>query len=232
VNGSDPSGENDGGVALAQQRNNYVEYCRANESASACGSCPPSVSNIDCAVMNWDPAYAAIAGTYNAYEAAQNPCSSNWTIAGDSFEALLGVVATVGVSTGVAGAVDGALDGAAAQGGVNIEDANFAQTSAGEAFQDEGNYAGQTITGMANELRSGSLSPADVPIQVAVVDGNTLIINTRSASALEEAGIPRAAWTLENVTNDPAAMQNIEARLAHNGLTSTGTPTVRITGRG
>jgi hypothetical protein len=119
----------------------------------------------------------------------------------------------------------------AAEGGVNIGDANFAQTTASESFNPEGNYAGQTITGMANELKSGALSPADVPIQVAVVDGNTLILNTRSALALEEAGIPRAAWTLQDVTNDPAAMARLENQLANNGLTSGGTPTVRITGR-
>jgi hypothetical protein len=119
----------------------------------------------------------------------------------------------------------------AAEGGVNIEDANFAQTTASEAFHPEGNYAGQTITGMANELSSGALAPADVPVQVAVVDGNTLILNTRSALALEEAGIPRAEWTLQNVTGDPEAMQRLENQLANNGLTSAGTPTVRITGR-
>ncbi|MGH9169521.1 MAG: hypothetical protein ACRD0Z_01375 [Acidimicrobiales bacterium] len=119
----------------------------------------------------------------------------------------------------------------AAEGGVNIEDANFAQTTASEAFHPEGNYAGQTITGMANELSSGALSPADVPVQVAVVDGNTLILNTRSALALEEAGIPRAEWTLQNVTGDPEAMQRLENQLANNGLASSGTPTVRITGR-
>jgi hypothetical protein len=133
VNGSDPSGENDGGLALQQQRNNYVEYCHANEYASACGSCPPSVSNIDCAVMTWDPAYAAIAGTYNAYEAAQDPCSSNWTIAGDSFEALLGVVATVGVATGVAGSVDAAIGGAAADGGAGVAGGNAAANPLGGA---------------------------------------------------------------------------------------------------
>jgi len=196
-------------------------------------NCTDFFSLWDCLVMTLDPAYALVAGTVNAYETAQNPCSSNWTIAGYSFEAFLGAIGTVTFATGSVGAV-GALRSSllsAAEGGLNIEDANFAQTTASENFNLRGNYAGQTITGMANELQSGALSPADVPVQVAVVDGNTLILNTRSALALEEAGIPRAAWTLEDVTNDPAAVQRLESQLANNGLTSSGTSTVRITGR-
>ena len=71
------------------------------------------------------------------------------------------------------------------------------------------------------------LKPGDVPIEVIVRDGNTLILNTRSATALAEAGVPRSAWNVVNVSGDAAAQARLTAQLARNGLTSAGTPTVR-----
>jgi len=120
----------------------------------------------------------------------------------------------------------------AAEGGLNIDGANFAQTTAGNSFSSGGSFAGQTIGDVANDLKSGALSPDDVPIQVIVRDGDTLILNTRSALALEQAGIPRSEWVLDNVTGEPAAEARLSGQLARNGLGSGGTPTVRITGGG
>jgi hypothetical protein len=120
----------------------------------------------------------------------------------------------------------------AAENGVNIEGANFAQTTASNSFSAGGTFAGQTIGDVAGQLDSGALSPADVPIQVIARDGSTLILSTRSALALEKAGIPRSAWIVENVTGDPVAEARLSGQLAGNGLDSSGTATVRITGGG
>ncbi len=50
--------------------------------------------------------------------------------------------------------------------------------------------------------------------------------NTRSAQALEAAGIPRAQWNALNLTGDAAAEARLTGQLQRNGLTSQGMPTV------
>ena len=75
---------------------------------------------------------------------------------------------------------------------------------------------------------SGALHPGDVPIEYAVKEGNTLILNTRSAMALEKAGIPRSSWNAVNVTNDAAAQARLAGQLERNGLSSAGTDSVRM----
>jgi hypothetical protein len=114
----------------------------------------------------------------------------------------------------------------------DIAGANFAQTTASRTFSSGGTFAGQSIDDVAGALRSGAMSAKDVPVQVIVRDGNTLILNTRSALALEQAGVPRSAWNVVNVTGDPAAQARLAGQLARNGLDSTGTSSVRITGAG
>jgi RHS repeat-associated protein len=115
---------------------------------------------------------------------------------------------------------------------VDIAGANFAQTTASRTFSSGGTFAGQSIDDVAGALRSGAMSAKDVPVLVIVRDGNTLILNTRSALALEQAGVPRSAWNVVNVTGDPAAQARLAGQLARNGLDSTGTSSVRITGAG
>ena len=115
---------------------------------------------------------------------------------------------------------------------LDVGGANFAQTTASGTFSSGGSFAGQSIDDVAGALQSGAMSVKDVPIQVIVQDGNTLILNTRSALALEQAGIPRSAWNVVNMSGDAAAQARLAAQLARNGLDSTGTGSVRITGGG
>jgi hypothetical protein len=111
-----------------------------------------------------------------------------------------------------------------------LGEANFAQRTFSESFSQGGKFAGQTIDDVAGALRSGRLSPADVPVEYAVRDGNTLILNTRSAQALERAGIPRSQWNAVNVTGDAAAEARLTGQLQRNNLTNQGIPTVRPSG--
>jgi hypothetical protein len=113
----------------------------------------------------------------------------------------------------------------AAEGGV-LNGANYAQRTFSSTFSSGGTFAGQTVEDVAAALRSGTLSPADVPIQYIVQDGNTLMLNTRSAQALEQAGIPRAAWNGVDMMGDAAAQARLAAQLQRNGLGSQGIPTV------
>jgi hypothetical protein len=62
--------------------------------------------------------------------------------------------------------------------------------------------------------------------------GDTLIINTRSSLALTQAGIPQSQWSIVDMTGDAAVEATIAERLSNNGLTNSGTSTIRITGSG
>jgi RHS repeat-associated protein len=105
----------------------------------------------------------------------------------------------------------------------------FSQITASPWFNPEGNFAGQTISNVAYQLRSGSLSPSDVPVQVVQ---NRLIVNTRSSLALMQAGIPQSEWRLIDMTGNVALEAEISARLLRNGLGPAGTDVIRITGSG
>lgn len=111
--------------------------------------------------------------------------------------------------------------------GVDIGGAKFAQSSFREAFSTGKDtpalFRGRTIDDVADDLRSGVASPGDVPIDVIVRDGNTLILNTRSSQALIRAGVPRSAWNVVDRTGQAAYEARLTGQLTHNGLTSAGT---------
>jgi hypothetical protein len=107
-------------------------------------------------------------------------------------------------------------------GGVDVAAGRFAQTSYSETFSKGGLFGGRTINDVAGDLSSGVLSPKDVPINVVVRDGNTLITNTRSAQALTRAGIPRGSWNVVDQTGNPLYENLLTGQLGRNGLTSSG----------
>lgn len=71
-------------------------------------------------------------------------------------------------------------------------DAKFAQKTYSAIFSAEGKFAGKSVDDVAAALRSGAMNPAEVSVNYIVRDGQTIILNTRSAQALEAAGIPRS----------------------------------------
>lgn len=87
---------------------------------------------------------------------------------------------------------------------------------------------GAFVTSEARSLTGSAATQARVPRP----SGNTLILNTRSAKALEMAGIPRSEWNVVKATGNMAAEARLTNQLLKNGLDSTGTPTVRMTGGG
>lgn len=114
----------------------------------------------------------------------------------------------------------------------DIDAASFAQKTASRKFSEDGAFAGDTIDGVSSKLRTGTLTPAEVPVEVIVRDGHTLILNTRSAQALTAAGVPRSSWSVVDKTGDAAAEARLTGQLSRNKLDATGTDTVRITGGG
>jgi hypothetical protein len=123
-----------------------------------------------------------------------------------------------------------APEAVAPKSGAPVENANFAQKTFRRTFSAQGKFAGRTVGDVAADLKSGVLKPADVPVEYIVRDGNTLILNTRSTQALEQAGIPRSQWNAVNKTGDALAEGRLTDQLRRNKLTSEGTPTVRPSG--
>jgi RHS repeat-associated protein len=112
------------------------------------------------------------------------------------------------------------------------DDANFAQTTYKNAFTNEpgAGFRGMTVDQVADALRRGIMHPRMVPVDYILRDGNTLILNTRSAQALTQAGMPRSQWAGINRTGNTAFEARLTGQLRRNNLTSVGTPTVRRSG--
>jgi filamentous hemagglutinin len=112
-----------------------------------------------------------------------------------------------------------------------LDNAAFAQKTFGQTFSSGGKFAGQTIDDVAGALRSGSMKVGDVPIEYIVRNGNTLMLNTRSAQALQQAGIPRSQWNAVNMTGNAAAEARLTEQLQRNGLGGGGIPNPTSSGR-
>jgi RHS repeat-associated protein len=138
-------------------------------------------------------------------------------------------MASVDGGTMAAGFVNGAARQAVTEGGEQAV-LRFSQTTASPFFSEEGTFAGKTIGQLAQELRSGAISPKDIPIHVVDgADGVKLIVNTRSSLALTRAGIPQSSWNIIDISANQAARANIGERLFRNGLGNQGTDVLRIT---
>ncbi|MCX2796514.1 RHS repeat-associated core domain-containing protein, partial [Microbulbifer thermotolerans] len=85
-----------------------------------------------------------------------------------------------------------------------LDDAVFAQVPAKpkKAFSDHGQakyseLAGQdivTVNDLTNALRQGVIKPSQVPLDYVVIDGQKVIANTRTSTALINAEIPKSQW--------------------------------------
>jgi hypothetical protein len=117
----------------------------------------------------------------------------------------------------------------AAGGGV-LEGANFAQKTFSPMFSKGGAFAGRSVADVSSALRSGAMNASEVPINYIVRGGNKLILNTRSAKALEGAGIPRSGWNAVNRSGQGVFEDMLSGQLRRNGLPDAGTATVRQSG--
>jgi filamentous hemagglutinin len=95
-------------------------------------------------------------------------------------------------------------------------DAQFAQKTYGAMFSKGGTFAGRSVDDVAGALRSGAMKPSEVPIDFIVRDGRSIILNTRSAQALEAAGVPRSQWNAVNRTGSAAYEGRLTDQLSRN----------------
>lgn len=155
----------------------------------------------------------------HATEFGQAMCRQTGMTCGDqnTFARIMAMAAAGGMMSG-----NGIGGRGQAAGAVHIGDARFAQKSFSETFSRRGLFRGKTVNDVAAALKSRALLPKSVPVNVIVRDGNTLILNTRSAQALERAQIPRGSWNVVDRTGDPIYERLLDGQLSRNGLDSRG----------
>ncbi|EEE02316.1 two-partner secretion domain-containing protein [Burkholderia multivorans] len=134
------------------------------------------------------------------------------------------------------GATNDAVAGAVANANFAQSSINVAGTFSAEGVAKYSQLAGipiKTVDDLAAAIRSGRVSPSQLPVDFVVTqDGAQLILNTRTSVALGRAGVPKSEWYGANKTgvqvpgmpagttfNDLAAGQ-----LRRNDVPPTGTP--------
>lgn len=96
------------------------------------------------------------------------------------------------------------------------EGAKWAQKTFGPSFDPKGRLAGKSFDEVVEGLRSGTMKPKSIQVDYVVRDGQTIIHNTRSASALDAAGIPRSGWNAVNQTGNAAIEARVSGQLVRN----------------
>lgn len=120
-----------------------------------------------------------------------------------------------------------ALKGAAV---ADLDGAVFAQRTYSNAFSVEGVqiYTGKvgtainTVDDLTAALKANKITPSQLPIDYIVRDGNKIMLNTRTAQALERAGVPRSQWTGANQTGVQFYEGLLDGQLQRNGLSNSG----------
>ncbi|WP_172831094.1 hemagglutinin repeat-containing protein, partial [Rhizobium leucaenae] len=128
----------------------------------------------------------------------------------------------------------------------SVADANFAQTSirSDRTFSREGRdiyselagYPIRTVDDLSSALRKGDISPANVPVDFVDMNGTRLILNTRTSTALQDAGIPQSQWYgtqrsgqiayTDGAGNAVTYNDLATNQLKNNGLPLSGSPTL------
>ncbi|MEN9748855.1 MAG: hypothetical protein RLZZ603_1547, partial [Actinomycetota bacterium] len=111
------------------------------------------------------------------------------------------------------------------------ETANYAQTSFRESFSKNGALKLSEVTGLpirtiddlAGALRAGTVKPSQIPVNIINNESGQLILNTRTAQALERAGIPRNQWNMVNQTGNATFEAMLKEQLERNQLGPSGT---------
>src|SRR5262249_48784529 len=75
-----------------------------------------------------------------------------------------------------------------------------------------------TINDLVAGIKSKSIDPAKIEVQRVRLNGTDYILNTRTATALERAGVPRSKWNWRDYSNDPDAVKRLRDQLDRNGL--------------
>ncbi|WP_181176585.1 hypothetical protein [Mesorhizobium sp. B2-3-5] len=77
----------------------------------------------------------------------------------------------------------------------------------------------RTIDDLSSAIKSGKVDPSKLTVDVGKINGKGYIVNTRTATALERAGVPRSKWSINDITKiDKDAMDRLAAQLERNNI--------------
>lgn len=77
----------------------------------------------------------------------------------------------------------------------------------------------RTIDDLSSAIKSGKIDPSKITVDVGKINGKGYIVNTRTATALERAGVPRSKWSISDITKtDKDAMDRLAAQLERNNI--------------
>jgi RHS repeat-associated protein len=74
----------------------------------------------------------------------------------------------------------------------------------------------RTVEDLADALRSGTISPSDVPVETYRLLNRTFILNTRTSAALRRGGVSRKDWKFRDMTGDKEAFGRLVNQLQTN----------------
>jgi RHS repeat-associated protein len=87
-------------------------------------------------------------------------------------------------------------------------------------FQKTLGVAVRTVSDLAGAIKTGRVSPSNIPVGTIVRGGREYILNTRTAQALERAGVARRDWAKVDLTGNAAAEARLSGQLERNGLSA------------
>jgi hypothetical protein len=110
----------------------------------------------------------------------------------------------------------------------------FGQRGVSPEFSKKGRFKGADIDSVAEKLKSGELQPSDVPVDYIWVNGEKVVVNNRSATALSKAGIPQEKWVMDDKTgklppDGPDSLPSVLERLDEMGGKPADSMPVRLT---
>jgi hypothetical protein len=103
---------------------------------------------------------------------------------------------------------------------------SLAQRSYREAFSARGSVelsrivgaSIKTVNDLASAIKSGAVDASRIAVEVVRRNGTNYVLNTRTAQALERAGIPRSQWSQLNKTGNKAAEKRLSDQLRNNSI--------------
>jgi filamentous hemagglutinin len=97
-------------------------------------------------------------------------------------------------------------------------------------------YKIQTVDDLTAAIKRGDIDIKNLPVDYVDMNGTRLILNTRTSTALQDAGIPKSQWYGTNRTGQTAVINKdgtiktfdglANDQLKNNKLPSTGSPTL------
>ncbi|MER9651726.1 hypothetical protein [Mesorhizobium sp. M0199] len=159
------------------------------------------------------------------YNPLEHPAQTGLMMAAPAVAAISPGLA-LGMFTRAPAATTLATEVAAAEVGVSVGGLSYAQKTYRESFSSIGKAQYSQLVGskistigdLVSAISSGKVRATDIAVEIGNLNGKSYIMNTRTATALERAGIPRSQWSLIDKTKDKAAMDRLRAQLARNEI--------------